>query len=40
MAKVETVRIEGLAQLDRALKELPQRIAIVALGLRSTPAPR
>ena len=27
MARVETVRIEGLAQLDRALRELPQRIA-------------
>jgi len=34
MAKVETVRIEGLAQLDRALKELPQRIA--NRGLRAS----
>ena len=27
MARVETVRIEGLAELNRALRELPQRIA-------------
>ena len=34
MAKVETVRIEGLAQLDRALRELPDRVA--NRGLRSS----
>ena len=34
MARVETVRIEGLAQLDRALRELPQRIA--NRGLRAS----
>lgn len=34
MAKVETVRIEGLAELDRALRELPQRIA--NRGLRTS----
>jgi len=27
MARAETVRIEGLAELNRALRELPQRIA-------------
>ncbi|NBP38571.1 MAG: HK97 gp10 family phage protein [Betaproteobacteria bacterium] len=34
MARVQTVRIEGLAQLDRALRELPQRIA--NRGLRAS----
>lgn len=34
MARVETVRIEGLAQLDRALRELPQRVA--NRGLRAS----
>lgn len=34
MAKVETVRIEGLAQLDRALRELPDRVA--NRGLRAS----
>jgi len=34
MARVETVRIEGLAQLDRALRELPERIA--NRGLRAS----
>ena len=34
MPRVETVRIEGLAQLDRALRELPQRIA--NRGLRAS----
>lgn len=34
MPRVETVRIEGLAQLDRALRELPQRLA--SRGLRAS----
>ena len=34
MARVETVRIEGLAQLDRALRELPDRVA--NRGLRAS----
>ncbi len=34
MSKVQTVRIEGLAELDRALRELPDRLA--RNGLRAS----
>ena len=34
MAKRETVKIEGLAELGKALRELPDRVAKNGVGVR------